>query len=88
MNLPHFSKAITLTADMIEQRDCLRALCGDRYEKCIAPVRQIIRGYAAEKGLQLLPATLELCQRALENGSGGAFITLIAAVVDLMEGGK
>ena len=63
MNLPHFSKAITLTADMIERRDGIRALYGDRYEERIAPVRKIVRGYAAEKGLQLLPHAAERGKR-------------------------
>jgi hypothetical protein len=89
MTLAHIARAVRVNDDMIRRRDNVRALFApERYAAETAKCRRLIRFVMERDGLQALGAALKLCQDALEKGHGGAVNVLIAAVVDMIEGGN
>lgn len=74
------AKAIKLTAALIQRRDDMRRLLGERYAKRVADARAILRGAAAERKLDLADAALQICRELDAKGVDPSII--MAALVD------
>lgn len=81
-------KAAKLSEDMIERRDFVKRIYGDTYVSKIEIPKTIIRSIKARTGKTTLEVGLELAKKALEDGHGEAINPIIAAAVDLCEGGE
>jgi hypothetical protein len=80
---PHLRSALSLSITLIQRRNHVRRLLGDRYAKAIEPYRQVIRGLAAEKRVPLADAGLEIAKKL--DGAGHDPSCAIAALVEEME---
>ena len=85
MTTESLTKALGITLDMIERRDQVRRLWGDRYEAKVAPAKAMIKKYADRHGKSLAATALDLCRPELYRGISVGII--VAALVDLCEGG-
>ena len=78
------TRALRLTADLIDHRDALRRLWGDRYAITVKPARLVLRGVAAERGIDIAAAALQLAKEM--DGKGADPSIILAALVDESEG--
>ena len=79
-------KAITTTAKMLEVRDSLKKLKGDKYAADIEPVKQLIRDHAKRiDEPNLLAAAMDLMQDPAVEHKHGTVMALTAAAVELAE---
>lgn len=85
MSLSHILKAASITSEMIDRRDTLKRLYGDRYAERTKDARVIVHGIAKRDGKSILEAALWIARRAVEDGNGGAVNVVIAVAVDLCE---
>lgn len=89
MTLDHLSKAVGITREMIERRDFLRRIYGDKFEQKIVQPKAILKNLSSKTGKPLVQTALHVCQRAHADGCEGITISwFIAALVELMEGGS
>lgn len=80
------AEQILLTAKMLEARNQLVRVLGDRYEGVIAPVRDALRAIADGTKRTALSVAQENATRAQESGNDMAAWQIIAAAVDVCEG--
>jgi hypothetical protein len=83
--LPHYLRAVKLTADMVERRDLLKRLHGDKYRERTERARSIIKAVAQRDGVGVVEAAMNICKKAAEDGHGEAITVVVAALVDLCE---
>lgn len=88
MSLANLFKAAKLFEDMIERRDFVKRVYGDTYASKIEIPKAIIRSIKDRTGKPTLEVGLELAKKAMEDGHGEAINPIVAAVVDLCEGGE
>lgn len=85
-------KALRLTADMIERRDTVKRMYGDRYEEAVGKAKKIVSGIADRDGKTVMQAALFIANKSVIDGHGEAVNMIIAAAVELREekdrGGK
>ncbi len=80
---PRIKKALGITLDLMQRRDDMRQLLGDRYEKAVLPYRQVVHGLATQESISLTDAGLRI---AKDMESRGIDLSLVfAAVVDECE---
>ena len=72
-----------LTLKMVETRNAVRQLLGDRYESHVTLARSVLRGVAKESGLNISVAALKLYKELSDAGCEPTII--IAALVDEAE---
>jgi hypothetical protein len=85
MPLGEFAKAVQVTQEMIDRRETVRRIAGDRYAEVTDIPRQILLAKAKADGKSILATGLDVCQTALRDGHGTAVGPVIAAMVDLIE---
>jgi hypothetical protein len=78
-------KALRITADMIERRDFVKRLYGDRYESAVGEAKKIVSGIADRDGKTVVQAALFIANKAIIDGHGEAVSMIIAAAVELCE---
>jgi hypothetical protein len=88
MSIQHLLKASRLSDDMIERRDLVRRLYGDRYDSFVETPKTLIRSIKQRKGGTTLSVGLELAKKAVEDGHGAAVTPIVAAVVDMVQAGE
>ena len=74
------AESIALTMEMIERRDGLRQLLGAQYAEDVEIARAVLRGVAAEGGIGIAKAALQIGQRMAAAGVDPGI--MIAALVD------
>lgn len=74
------TNAVTLTVQMIERRDDMRRLLGDRYAREIAGARAVLRGVANSERIGIAAAALKIAQGMAAAGVDPGL--MIAALVD------
>lgn len=84
MSNPSIDQALAITVGMVEIRDGLKLLYGDRYNDNVSLARKIIRGLSASQGISLANAALDVAARM--DAAGIVPHVVIAALVDEVQG--
>lgn len=80
---PDTKRALGITLDLMQRRDDMRRLLGDRYDKTVLPYRQVVRGLAAKEGISLTDAGLKIAKNM--DAAGHDPSCVFAALVDECE---
>lgn len=78
-------KAVKVSADMIERRDFVRRIYGDKYQGHVASAKQIVKAISERDDKPILAAALWICEKAMRDGHGESINMVIAAAVELCE---
>lgn len=78
-------EVLLMTAKMIQARNSLRSILGDKYEATIEPCRVLIRVSMKHRKCNAVVAATDLSNAMLEAGAGGMVaMKLIAACADVL----
>lgn len=88
MTFEHLAKAAGLTREMIARRDQLLRLYPDTFEQKIKEPKELLKRLSDKSGQSLVKTALHLCQKAAADRQGPAISWIIAALVELTEGGS
>ncbi len=80
---PRIKKALGITLNLMQRRDDMRSLLGERYDEAVLPFRHVVRGIAAKEGISLTDAGLGLAKTM--DAAGHDTSLVFAAVVDECE---
>jgi len=79
-------RLLLMAARMIEARQSMRLLLGDKYDSTMEPCRILIRAAMKKQRRSAIAATTEICRRMLDAGADGMLgVEMIAACADVLE---
>lgn len=78
MSLSHLIKAAGVSVDMIDRRDLVKRLYGDRYDSYVETPKVLIRAYGKKHGLGTLASALAIATDAIAKGHGSVLSPLLS----------